>query len=91
MATWKIHIKGIARLQDRYIDGDITFEQMRDGAVEILRRKLASYLREPNLDEDLYELLDEFAEVDSKWYYDLVKNGLYDWCDTNQIWIDPIE
>jgi phosphoenolpyruvate carboxylase len=91
MPEWKIVIKGIATLQDRYNDAEITFEHMRDHVVKILRRKLAPYLREPKLDEDLVEILDEFAEVDNDEYYDLVKNGLYDWCDYNRVWIDPTE
>jgi len=90
MAEWKIIIKGIATRQDRYENGEIDFEQMRDGVVKLLRKKLACYLREPNHDMDLEELLDEFAEVDTVSYYDTVKDGLYDWCDANRIWIDPI-
>jgi hypothetical protein len=92
MAKWDVHIKGIATLQDRNNDDQITFEYMRDHVVKILRRKLAHYLREDSkYNEDLFEILDELAEVDNVEYYDLVKNGLYDWCDYNRVWIDPIE
>jgi phosphoenolpyruvate carboxylase len=91
MAKWNVHIKGIATLQDRYDDHQITFDEMRDHVIKILRRKLAPYLSEsePKFDEELMEILDEFAEVDNEGYYDYVKNALYDWCDYNRVWIDP--
>lgn len=91
MPEWKSHIKGISTLQDRYRDGQTTFEYMRDHVVKILRVRLASYLREDRLEynEELVEILDELSEVDDNAYYDFVKNALYDWCDYNLVWIDP--
>jgi hypothetical protein len=93
MSNWKIIIKGITTLQDRYTEGEgeMEFEQMRDKVVAIFRAKLARYLYAPYLDDDLNEILDELAEVDTASYYNAVYFDLYDWCDDNRVWIDPIE
>lgn len=91
MPEWKITIKGIASLQDRYTNDEIAFDQMRDEVVKISRHKLAPYLREPQCSQDLVEILDELAEVDTATDYDYVKSSFYDWCDSHRVWVDPIE
>jgi len=40
-------------------------------------------------DMTLEETIEELCEVDTVDYYDTVKDALYDWCDTNRVWIDP--
>lgn len=93
MTEWKQVIRGTAKLQEQYeCDGAITFEQMRDGVVAVLRRELASLV---DIDSDacdwmLVDILNELEEVSDGGGYDAVKNDLYDWCDAHRVWLDPI-
>ena len=84
MAVWKEHVYGIHTLQERQYNGTITLIEMRDSIVAKLRK-----LRPEGEDLELDEILDELADVDTVGWYDMVKDALYDWADTNRVWIDP--
>lgn len=86
MPVWHIHIKGIHTLQEEQLEGTITFEEMRDGIVVILKRELAY---EEGIDPSLDEVIDELKDADSVEAYDIAKDELYNWADKERVWIDP--
>jgi hypothetical protein len=93
MAHWNIHIKGITPLKERYDDGEIEFTEMRDSVVRILRTKLTRYLDVDSAlwDNEVYEAVEYLAETTSEEMFNDAQHDLYDWCDDNRVWLDPIE
>jgi hypothetical protein len=92
MAKWRKNITGIAPLQEKHRDGDITFEAMRDAVVAILRKQLAAELDidAPTFEDEAYEAVEYMAQASNGEMYDDAKADLYDWCDSSRVWIDPI-
>jgi hypothetical protein len=88
---WKLIIEGIGPWQEKYVAGAVTFEEMRDGVVAILRAALGSRLDEDSddFDNEVWEAVEYTAEATNDGQFDDAKGDLYDWCDENGVWIDP--
>jgi hypothetical protein len=69
-------------LADVWRDEERSFQERRD---EVVRRLRASGWVEKN--EEVAELVEELAEVDTLAYFDDVWDGLYDLADTDRVWI----
>ena len=63
---------------------DLPFKQRRDMIVTILKG-LPMY---DDIDGDLYWIVDELSDTDHEDEFDTVWDGLYDWADDNDVWID---
>lgn len=88
---WVKSISGIGPLEQRFLADAITFEEMRDAVVALLRRRLASRL-DPDratFDSELYEAVEYMAETTTQDMYDDAKTDLYDWADDAGVWLEP--
>jgi hypothetical protein len=79
MPTWKYTLN----LADIWRDESLTFEQLRD---ETIRRIMGSRFYTDE-DLELYEIVDELADTDTRDYFDQVWHAFYDWADAERVWV----
>ena len=65
---------------------DLSFKEKRDMIVAVF--KGLPHYDEDDCDSDLWWILDELADTRDEDEFDTVWDGLYDWCDSNSVWIE---
>jgi hypothetical protein len=92
MPTWKIQIQGLAPLKERFRSGTMTFEESRDAQVAVLRASKAYSAEDAEADPWSFAGIvdDDLATSETVEEFDSALSALYDVCDAERIWLDPI-
>jgi hypothetical protein len=73
----------------QHLDPDKPFEGVRDAIVKVLRNDRAYMGKYGSGDFEFMDIVDEMAEAPTVSDFDRCLSALYDWADSNLIWIGP--
>jgi len=90
--VWHHHITGLHPLKVGYQDGTLTFEQSRDQQVAVLRAAPCYSSADTESDPWSFSGIvdDALATADDEDEFDAALSMLYDVCDRDRIWLDPV-
>lgn len=82
---WKAKL----RIGDVFHNDGLSFEQRRDAIVRRFRALLqAGDVSQDSFGLSISELVDELAETENPDEFDWVWDEIYDWADTERVWIE---